>query len=134
MYIYIYICIYTYMYTHIYTYIYTHICTYRYIHIYAYMHIYIHTCTYVYIYKNIHIYEHMYLPDPINDLSSLHDCQIAGNCFTYRSVQIYKILCRGTDAPEFDPPHKIMRYWFYCSPRSALSSPPEQNGRNFLYQ
>ena len=35
--------------------------------------------------------------------------------FTYRSVQIFKILFRGFFPPESDPPYKIMRCWFYYS-------------------
>ena len=40
--------------------------------------------------------------------------------FTYRSVQKFKILFRGFSPPEFDPPHKIMRYWFYYSTQLGL--------------
>jgi len=40
---------------------------------------------------------------------------ISEKYFTYRSVQILKILVPGFDSPESDPPHKIMRYWFYYS-------------------
>jgi len=35
--------------------------------------------------------------------------------FTYRSIQIFKILFWRYYSPESDPPQKIMRYWFYYS-------------------
>ena len=40
----------------------------------------------------------------------------------YRSVQIFKTLFRGFDSPESDPPHKIMRYWFYSSTNTLQNS------------
>jgi len=53
-------------------------------------------------------------PDPINHLCSLTGKYISENYCTYRSVQIFKILFPGL-YPESDPPHKMMRYWFYYS-------------------
>jgi hypothetical protein len=53
-------------------------------------------------------------PDPINHLCSLTGKYISENYFTYRSVQIFKILFPGL-YPESDPPHKMMWYWFYYS-------------------
>jgi hypothetical protein len=34
---------------------------------------------------------------------------------SYRPVQIFKILSRGSNAPESDLPQKIKRYWMYWS-------------------
>jgi len=48
-------------------------------------------------------------------------------------VQIYKILCGGSDAPGSDLPHKIMWYWFCYSSRLADSFPRDQNGRAELF-
>ena len=48
-------------------------------------------------------------PDPINHLCSLTGEQISQQHFTYRSVQILKILFQIFYSPESDPPHKIMR-------------------------
>ena len=52
-------------------------------------------------------------PELINSLCSLTGKQISEKCFTYRSVQVFKILFRGFYSPESHPPHDIMRYWFY---------------------
>jgi len=54
-------------------------------------------------------------PDPINHICSLTGKWILKNYFTYRSVQIFKILFQGFNSPESDPPHKIMQYWVYYS-------------------
>ena len=54
-------------------------------------------------------------PDPISHVCSLTGKQICRKCFTYRSVQIFKIMFRRFYSPESDPPHKIMHYWFYYS-------------------
>ena len=54
-------------------------------------------------------------PDLSNHLCSLTGEEISEKLFTYRSVQIFKILFRRFYSPESDPPHKIMRYWFYYS-------------------
>jgi len=61
---------------------------------------------------------------------SLPAIQIQGNYFTHHSVQIFKILCGGSDAARFDPPHKIVRYWSYYSTWLSRSFPPEQNGQS----
>ena len=54
-------------------------------------------------------------PDP---LAIIDSCSLTGVCisekhFTYRSLQIFKILFQGFHAAGSDPPHKIMRYWFF---------------------
>ena len=54
-------------------------------------------------------------PDPINPLCSLTGKSISEKHLTYLSVQTLKILFQGFCSPESDPPHKIMRYWFYYS-------------------
>ena len=51
----------------------------------------------------------------INYSCSLTGVCISHNYFTCRSVQIFKMLFQGSNAPESDPPNKIMRYWFYSS-------------------
>jgi len=53
--------------------------------------------------------------------------------FTYRSVQVLKILCGGSDVLESDPPHKIMRYYFKYSFWLADSFPSNQNGRAEMF-
>jgi len=55
--------------------------------------------------------------------------------FTCRSVpwQIFKILFRGFYSPGSDPPHKIMRYWFYCSTQLAFSFQDEKNARKDMF-
>jgi len=51
-------------------------------------------------------------PDPINDVCLLPDCQISGNCLSYRPVQIFKILFRGSNAQESDLSQHIgVHYW-----------------------
>ena len=57
-------------------------------------------------------------PDQINYFCSLTGTCISQKNFTYRSVQIFKMLFQGFYAPESDPLHKIMRYWFYFSMRN----------------
>ena len=54
-------------------------------------------------------------PDPKFNLCSLPDCQISWNCFTYLSVQIWKICPGGLKALKSDPPQKIMRCCIYYS-------------------
>jgi len=46
--------------------------------------------------------------------------------FTYCPVQIYKIMFRRIYSPEFDPPHKIMRYWVYYSTQLVFGFPPDR--------
>jgi len=46
--------------------------------------------------------------------------------FTYRSVQIFKILFWGLCAPGSDPPHTIMRYQCYSSRLLSCWFPPDQ--------
>ena len=53
--------------------------------------------------------------------------------FTYRSVQIFKILCQRFYAPGSDPPHKIMRYWVCTSTLLSRWFPPDQNGQAELF-
>jgi len=55
-------------------------------------------------------------PDPINRLCSFPDSQISENHFTYPSVQIFKIMCGGFDAPGSDPLHKISGTVFVAHP------------------
>jgi len=50
---------------------------------------------------------------PINCSCSLTGVCISEKHFMYRSVQIFTILFQRFYAPGSDPPHKIMRYWFY---------------------
>jgi len=52
-----------------------------------------------------------------------------------RSVpsQIFKILFRGFYSLGFDPPHKIMRYWFYCSTQLAFSFQDDKNARKDMF-
>jgi len=69
-------------------------------------------CMYIYIFVYIYV---CILPDPINHVCSLTGRYISEKYFTYRSVQIFKILFRRFYSPESDPPHKIMRYRFYDS-------------------
>ena len=49
----------------------------------------------------------MYVPLQVNRFQK--------SSVTYRSVQIFKIMFRRFYSPESDPPHRIMRYWFYYS-------------------
>ena len=70
-----------------------------------------------------------YPPDPIKNVCSFTGKQISEKCFTYRRVQIIQILFRGLYSPEFDPPHKIMQYWFYYSIQLGFSFPPDQYDR-----
>jgi len=67
-------------------------------------------------------------PDPINHLCSLTGKSISENHFTYRSVQILKIRFQGFHCPGSDPPHKIMRYWFYYSTQLGFWFPPDHTG------
>jgi len=81
---------------------------------------------YININMNIHTNVHVCLniqnpPDPIHVVCSLPDCQISGNCLSYRPVQILKMLFRGSNAPESDLPQKIKRYWIYWSTWLASS-------------
>jgi len=57
----------------------------------------------------------VYPPDPINHVCSLTGKYIQENHFTYRPVQIFKILFPEILLSESDPPHKIMRYDVYYS-------------------
>jgi len=43
-------------------------------------------------------------------------------------VQIFKIMFRRFYSPESDPPHEIMRYWFYYSIWLAFSFPTDHAG------
>jgi len=100
-----------YIYTYIYIYIYIYIYKYMYIHIYIYMYI------YIYIYTHIQVYVYMYVHVSArpNQSCMFPYRKIDIICFfTYPSVQIFKILFRRF-LPESEPPHKIMRYWFYYS-------------------
>jgi len=72
--------------------------------VYHYIHIYIHIYMYIYSVHISCIYIHiLYLfdpavrdpPDPINHVYSLPGEYISKKCFTYRSIQIFKILFRG---------------------------------------
>ena len=54
--------------------------------------------------------------------------EVSGNFFTYHSANLW-FLCGGSSAPRSDPPHKIMRYWFYSSTLLSRSFPPDQNGQ-----
>ena len=65
---------------------------------------------YIYIYDRLYVYIFTYPPDPINHVCSLAGKYISGKHFTYRSVQMFKILFQRFYSPESDPPHKIMRY------------------------
>jgi len=51
----------------------------------------------------------------MNNLSSLTGKSISEKYFTYRSVQIFKIMFRGFYFPNSNSSHKIMRYCFYYS-------------------
>jgi len=68
-------------------------------------------------------------PDRINYLCSLTGKSISGKYFTDRSVQIIIILFPGFYSPESDPPHKIMRYWFYYSIELGFSFPSEHDSQ-----
>ena len=74
-------------------------------------------CVYLYtfIYVNTYIYIYMHPTDPINYLCSLTGMCISEKYFSYCSVQTFKMLFQALNAPGSDPPHKIMRYWFYFS-------------------
>jgi len=65
-------------------------------------------------------------------------CQIARFLeFVWLVVQYkYKKSFLGSDAPESDPPHKIMWYWLYYSTRLTFSYPPDKkwSSGNVLYQ
>ena len=52
-------------------------------------------------------------PDPISHVCSLSGKYICRKCFPDRSVQNLKSCSGDFCSPESDPPHKIMRYWFY---------------------
>jgi len=77
---------------------------------------------YMYVCSNVCMYVLMFTkrvvswvtpPDPINYLCSLTSVCISQQYFTYRSVQIFKFLLQGLQAPGSDPPHKIMRYLIF---------------------
>ena len=74
-------------------------------------------------------------PDPIYHLCSLTGNWISQNYFTYRSIQIFKILSRGFYSQKSDSPHKIMWYCVYYSTNLASLFPPGRNlpGENDLY-
>ena len=72
-------------------------------------------------------------PDPINYCCSLTGECISQKYFTYRSVQIFTMLFQGFFAPGSDPPHKIMRYWFYSSTLLGRWFPLDQNGRAEMF-
>jgi len=75
-------------------------------------------------------------PDPTIYLCSLTGMSISQKHFTYRSVQIFKMLFQGLYTPGSDLPHKIMRYWFYSSTLSSLliSTWSKWSSGNVLYQ
>ena len=112
------ISVYTYENMYVCAYVYTCLlCMYMYMDVYIGMNAYI--CKYV----------TMYPPDPINHLCSLTGKQISEKYFTYRSVQMFKILFWRFYSPESDPLHKIMRYWFYYSIQLGLSFPSDHDGQ-----
>ena len=59
--------------------------------------------------------------DPINYLCSITGNQISKKYFTYRLIQIFKILFRGSYSQKSDSPHKIIRYFVYYSTQLAYS-------------
>ena len=67
-------------------------CTYIYVCVYIYIDIYIFLCIHVYIPIDTYSYKST---RPINHLRSLTDKEISEIYFTYRSVQISKILFQG---------------------------------------
>ena len=81
-----------------------------YIYIYIHMYMYIHICIYTY----MHVFINP--PHPIN-----HSCSLTGKQISQKNILLIvhykylKIVFRGFYFPESDPPHKIMRYWFYYS-------------------
>jgi len=52
---------------------------------------------------------------------------------SYRSVQIRIILCVGSDAPEYEPPQKMIRYRMYYSTQLAFLFPPDQCDRAEMF-
>jgi len=48
---------------------------------------------------------------------------------THPSVQTQKSVCGRSDGLESDPPHKIVRYWFYYSTQLPFSFLSDQIGR-----
>ena len=68
-------------------------------------------------------------PDPMYNFCSFPGKQISEKYFSYRSVQILKILFRRFYSPESDPPYKIMWYWFYYSIQLDLLFAPDHHGR-----
>jgi len=106
------------MYIYIYIYTYIHI---YYIYIYIYM-LTTNICIYLYIY--VYIYRPtqsvMYVPSQVN---RSHESILL--IVQYR----YLKLCSGDFySPKSDPPHNIMRYWFYYSIWLGFSFPPDRAG------
>ena len=101
-----------------------------YVHMYKYMHVHIYACMHVYIYTYIYMYIYVYTypPDPISHVCSLTGKYISRKHFTYRPVQIFEIMFRRFLFSESDPPHKIMRYWFYYSSWLGFSFPQDHAG------
>ena len=85
---------------------------------------------YVYIYGILHLCLshvcHSHPPDPIHHVCSLAGKYIPENYFTYRPLQIFKILFRRFYSPESDPPHKIMCYDVYYSTQLSFLFPPDR--------
>jgi len=59
--------------------------------------------------------------------------QIPKNYFTYRPIQIFKILFQGSYTPKSDSPHKITRYCLYYTTSLAYSFPPDTNVLDGIY-
>ena len=128
--------IYKHLYTHVYSsfvYINIHIHVHpKHIYICIALNLCIHMYTpLVYVCLNwisVYMYIHVSPPDPISHVCSLTGTYISRRHFTYRPAQILKIMFRRFCSPESDPPHKMMRYWFYYSFWLGFPFPPDHAG------
>ena len=107
-------------YIYMYMYVYTN-ALYIYIYVYTYSYTNVYICSYTY----VHMYIYAYIWQQLVQLrfrptQSIMCVPLQVNRFQKRILLIvqYKYLesCSGDFySPESDPPHKIMRYWFYYS-------------------
>jgi len=102
--------------------IYIYKCRYVYIYIYTYIYTYknidIHKDIYIYIYIYIYTYIHIYIYVRPTQSIMYVPLQVSRSEESILLILQYKYLksCSGDFySPESDPPHKIMRYWFYYS-------------------
>jgi len=67
-------------------------------------------CIHIYTYTFYGIFVYICYPPDLIDALCSPPGNISEKYFTYRPVQNNLF-----DSPESDPPHKVMRYWFYYS-------------------